>query len=91
MGGELPPTKLSTKTPKNRSSQLGWECASRWGKSKREAESKQIEDVQVAVGRKAQGDCQAYGLKETLSHRGSLLLESLPSNSLLNKKHRYFC
>lgn len=91
VGGELPPTKLSTKTPKNRGSQLEWERASIGGKNEREAESKQIEDIQVVMGRKAQGSCKTSGLQETLNHRGRLLVEPLPPKSLINKKCRYFC
>lgn len=45
----------------------------------------------MAVGRKAQGARKTSGLEETLTHRGSLLLESLPSEGLINKKRRYFC
>lgn len=86
MGAELLPTQLSTKRPKNRGTQLGWERASIRGKSVIEAESKQIESVQVAMGRKVQGDCRPSGLQETLDHWGRLLLASPPSDSLGHKK-----
>lgn len=36
----------------------------------------------MAMGRKAWGDYKTSGLQETLNHRGSLLLDSLPPQQL---------
>lgn len=89
VGGELPPTKLSTKIPQTRGSQLGQAWASVGRKNEREAESNANRRRPGGHGRKAQGGHRTSGLQESLNHWGRLLLAPLLSDSLINKKRGF--